>query len=177
MGGDKKLILCKGCKERKSQGEFYLIDGGLQIDTIKDIRFEICKSCVTLYNTKGNPSSDKKWQYLHYQFISCYYGAKQYLEQTDDENIVDKKTLQAITQRINNGYKSYEHNNSSALELAIQNFIFLFNPNHKAKQTHTNNKHRLVFQKLQNANDETLKNAIDEILQEDYGIFKNYMER
>lgn len=141
-GGNKELILCKGCNKEKSQGEFYLIDGGLQIDTIKDIRFEICKDCVREYNNRKK-LAQKDYRYFLWQEICPYFASKL------DRNL----------KNIDNGMKS-------SLQTTKQNFNHLFN---KPNALSNNNKQdEYIFHKLQNANDEILKNAIDEILQEDY---------
>lgn len=63
----------------------------------------------------------------------------------------------------------------NSLKTTRQNFNHLFN---KANALPNNNKQdEAIFRKLQNANDKTLKEVIDEILQEDYERFDSFQNR
>lgn len=63
----------------------------------------------------------------------------------------------------------------NSLKTTRQNFNHLFNkPN---ALPNNNEQDEAIFQKLQNANDEILKEVIDEILQEDYERFHSFKNR
>ena len=42
-----KQIQCKCCGVQKDFSEFYFVDGGLKIDGIENLKFEVCKQCVS----------------------------------------------------------------------------------------------------------------------------------
>lgn len=168
-------IQCKGCEESKPQEEFYLIDGGLGIEGIENLRFDICKECVKAYNTKNGVG--KRFCYLLWQHIACYYGAKEFIAKNSDKNSCDRKLLKSITSKIDNGYKSYSYNNSASLERAIQNLIYLLDKSQNVCYKNTSPKRqKRVFDILQNAQTD-LENTIKEkILQEDYQTFKQFKQ-
>lgn len=167
-------IQCKGCKESKLQKEFYLVDGGLGIEGIENLRFEICKECVKSYNTKNGVG--KNFCYLLWQHIACYYGAKEFIAKNSDKNSCDRKLLKSITSKIDNGYKSY-HDDSLSLQMALQNFFSLFDKFQKGGFKKASRKRqKRVFDILQNAQTD-LENTIKEkILQEDYQTFRQFKQ-
>ena len=172
QNGDKTQ--CKGCEKSKPQEEFYLVDGGLGIEGIENLRFEICKECVKSYNTKNGVG--KNFCYLLWQHITCYYGAKEFIAKNSDKSSCNRKLLKSITSKIDNGYKSYSYN-SYSLERAIQNFIYLLDKSQKVQYKNTNPKRqKRVFDILQNAQTD-LENIIKEkILQEDYQTFGQFKQ-
>lgn len=175
MPNNDKQIQCRGCKGSKTQNEFYLIDGGLQIEGIENLRFEVCKECVSAYNTKNGES---KFCYFLWQHIACYYGAKKFITTHSDIHSCDKQLLKTITSNISNGYKTYIDNNSTSLEMALQNFISLFNANQKGGLKNASKRQKGVFDKLQKVNMQAdLQNAIQEILQEDYKTFAQFQQK
>lgn len=167
-------IQCKGCKESKPQEEFYLVDGGLGIEGIENLRFEICKECVKAFNTKNGVG--KNFCYLLWQHIACYYGVKEFIATNNSKNSCDKKLLKNITDKIDNGYKSYR-DDSLSLQMALQNFISLFDKFQKGGLKKASRKRqRRVFDILQNTQTD-LENIIKEkILQEDYQTFKQFKQ-
>ncbi|RDU52341.1 hypothetical protein [Helicobacter sp. MIT 01-3238] len=167
-------LQCKGCKKSKPQNEFYLVDGGLGIEGIENLRFEICKECIKAYNTKNG--TGKNFCYLLWQHIACYYGAKEFIAKNSDKNSCDRKLLKSITSKIDNGYKSYR-DDSLSLQMALQNFISLFDKFQKGGFKKASPKRqKRVFDILQNAQTD-LENTIKEkILQEDYQTFKQFKQ-
>ena len=63
----------------------------------------------------------------------------------------------------------------SSLKTTKQNFNYLFNKSNALPNK--NKQDEAIFQKLQNANDETIKEVVDEILQEDYERFHSFKNR
>lgn len=167
-------IQCKGCKEPKPQEEFYLVDGGLGIEGIENLRFEICKECVKSYNTKNGVG--KSFCYLLWQHIACYYGTKEFIATNNNKNSCDKKLLKNITDKIDNGYKSYR-DDSLSLQMALQNFISLFDKFQKGGLKKASPKRqKRIFDILQNTQTD-LENTIKEkILQEDYQTFGQFKQ-
>ena len=96
-------IQCKGCKEPKPQEEFYLVDGGLGIGGIENLRFEICKECIDKYQR-----ARKKNKYFDWQFIACYYVAN------------SSDNFKIASQNINSGMPK------GSTIMAVQNFLTLF---------------------------------------------------
>ena len=138
---------CKGCKESKAQSECYLVDGGLGIEGIENLRFEVCKECIGKYQ-----KPKKKNKYLDWQFIACYY----------------------VAQGSSNDFKMVSENVDSGMPqgstiMAVQNFLTLFGkanglPNYSTQ-------HKRVFGILQTTNKESLCNVVKKMLEIDYNTF------
>ncbi|MGX3045480.1 hypothetical protein [Helicobacter sp. T3_23-1056] len=162
-------IQCKSCKNLKSQNEFYLIDGGLGIEGVENLRFEICKECVSIYNTQNK--STTRLKYLKWQLVACYLGAKEYI--TRRNGINDKEILRHITSQISNGYKSYNQG-STSLEMAIQNFIYLFDGVDRLGLAGGAGKSRIeVYKSLEGS--QNINETINQILRNDYVISQRYI--
>lgn len=166
-----KIIQCKGCGAIKDANEFYFADGGIKINGIAEIKCELCKDCVEDFNrhsTKGT-----KNDYLLWQFIACYFIAKQIF----DDN---KKSINQITKNVENGYKKYGDNikdkdRKNTFEMAVGNFLHLFGVR---GLKNTNNKHKYVFNALNSAKDSTqMANVVKEILENDYETFRTFKEK
>lgn len=174
MQNNDKQIQCKGCKEPKTQSEFYLVDGGLKIEGIENLRFEVCKECVSAYNTKNG---EGRFCYFLWQHIACYYGAKKFITTHNNINSCDRQLLKTITSNISNGYKSYIDNNSTSLEMALQNFISLFNENQKGGLKNASKRQAFIFETFNNVNADDVKALIDSILQDDYLTFNRFQQK
>ena len=163
-----RQIECRGCGKIKDTSEFYFVDGGLKIQGIATIKCELCKGCIEYYNTKS--TQGKNNYYLHWQFIACYFIAKQVF----DDN---KKSIKQIAQNVENGYKKYvdkvnDKDRKNTFVLAVRNFLHLFG---ERSFWRTNNKQRKVFKKLDSAKNSTqIINAVKEILAEDYETFRTF---
>ena len=84
--------------------------------------------------------------------------------------------LKNITRKVNNGYKSYSYNNSTSLERAIQNFIYLLDKSQKGGLKKASPKRqKRVFDMLQNTQTD-LRDTIEKILQEDYQTFRKFKQ-
>ncbi|MGX2973041.1 hypothetical protein [Helicobacter sp. T3_23-1059] len=150
-----KQIQCKGCKESKAQNEFYLIDGGLKIEEIENLRFGICKECMKIYNEKNHKKQTDNYKYLDWQCISCYFVAK----------------LEKTAKRIDNGMF-----NTNSKRDTIKNMRYLLGKNDSFE--HKSEQHKKIFDILQNANTQTdLQKAIQEILAEDYETFAQFQQK
>lgn len=146
---DCYLPICRGCKESKTSDKFYLIDGGLGIDGIENLRFEVCKECIDKYQ-----SSLKKNKYFDWQFIACYFIAK----------------LEKTAKCIDNGML-----NTNSKRDTIKNMRYLLGKNDSFE--HKSEQHKKIFDILQNANTQTdLQKAIQEILAEDYQTFEQFKQ-
>lgn len=166
-----KTIKCKGCGEIKDSNEFYFADGGLAINGIAEIKCELCKDCVEDFNRHSTKGA--KNNYLLWQFIACYFIAKQIF---GDNN----KNINQITQNVENGYKKYGDNvkdkdRKKTFKMAVGNFLHLFGAR---GLKNTNSKHQYVFNVLNSAKDSTqMANAIKEILEKDYEFFRTFKEK
>lgn len=153
---DNVKIKCKGCGKIKDSDEFYFADGGLgEIKDIADVKCELCKDCVKYYNDNNcKRTSADNYKYLGWQRISCYFAVK----------------MGKTARYIQNGML----NSNSKVE-AIANFKFLFT---KCKGlSHTSKQQKNIFNALHNKSGESLKNAVKEILTEDYETFKKFKQR
>ncbi len=166
-----KTIKCKGCGEIKDSNEFYFANGGLTNNGIAEIKCELCRDCVEDYNrhsTKGT-----KNDYLLWQFIACYFIAKQIFGD-------NKKSIHQIIQNVENGYKKYGDNvkdkdRKKTCERAVENLIYLF---YERSFSHTNSKQRYVFKTLNSAKDSAqMTNIVKEILEKDYETFRKFKEK
>ena len=160
-----KQIKCKCCGVQKDSSEFYFIDGGLKIYGIKNLKFEVCKQCVSAYNARFGT---QRLHYLKWQFIACYFGAKIFLQESRNKNY-NKDTLKNITRQISNGYKSYNMG-SLSLEKAIQNLLWLFGDGVYGLSNY-NDKQKFVFDMLKDADSTNLADKINHILDLDYKKF------
>ena len=160
-----RQIKCKCCGAQKDSSEFYFVDGGLKIYGIENLKFEVCKQCVSAYNARFGT---QRLHYLKWQFIACYFGAKIFLQKLRNEN-GNKDTLKNITKQISNGYKSYNMG-SLSLEKAIQNLLWLFGDMVYGLSNY-NDKQKFVFDILQNADSANLTDKINCILDLDYKKF------
>lgn len=156
MQNNDKQIQCKGCKESKTKNEFYLIDGGLKIEGIENLRFEVCKECMRIYNEMNHKkTAQDNYKYLDWQCISCYFVAK----------------LEKTARCIDNGIL-----NTNSKRDTIKNMRFLFNKNNRLK--HKSEQHKKIFDTLQNTNTQAdLTNVLQEILQEDYKTFAQFQQK
>ena len=157
-----KQIQCKSCGLQKDFDEFYFVDGGLKIDGIENVKFEVCKQCVTNYNARFGT---KRLHYLKWQFVACYFGAKIFLQKSIEFR--NKDLLKNITKQISNGYKSYDMH-SSSLEKAVQNLLYLFGDRVYGLSNY-NESQKFVFDALNSATN--LKDKINYILDMDYKFF------
>ncbi|ETD24239.1 hypothetical protein [Helicobacter macacae] len=168
-------IQCKGCEESKPQKEFYLVDGGLGIEGIENLRFEICKGCVREHNKSHkwiNDRGQECFTYLLFQHISCYCGAMRYIDKSNNSDEINETLLKSIVDKIDNGWKSYK-DDSKSLEKAVKNFLSLFGKVYGSSDF--NDKQKWIFHRL-NINKENLSNIVDKILQEDYQTFKQFKQ-
>ena len=146
MQNSNKQVQCKGCKEPKPQEEFYLVDGGLDIEGIENLRFEICKECVGKYQRVR-----KKNKYFDWQFIACYYVAS------------SSDNFKIASQNINSGMLK------GSTIMAVQNFLTLFGkPN---GLPNFSQQHKKVFDILQSVNTKNLSNTVEKMLEADYETF------
>lgn len=146
MQNSDKQIKRKGCKESKPQEEFYLVDGGLGIEGIENLRFEICKECIDKYQRVR-----KKNKYFDWQFIACYYVASS----SDDFKIA--------SQNIKSGMPK------GSTIMAVQNFLTLFGkPN---SLPNFSQQHKKVFDTLQSVNTKNLSSIVEKMLEADYNTF------
>lgn len=150
-----RQIECRGCGKIKDISEFYFVDGGLEIQGIADIKCELCKECVKYYNgnNRKRKSSDN-YKYLDWQRISCYFAVK----------------LDKTAKNVENGMV-----NLNSKSDAIKNFKYLFDkPN---SLSHTSKQQEKVFNVLYNKSGENLRNAVKEILTDDYENYKEFQQR
>lgn len=160
-----KQIKCKCCGVQKDFSEFYFVDGGLKIDGIENLKFEVCKQCVSAYNARFGT---KRLHYLKWQFIACYFSAKIFLQKCRNGD-GSKDLLKNITRQISNGYKSYDMG-SRSLEMAIQNLLYLFGDRCYGLSNY-NESQKFVFDTLKNADSTNLADKINCILDLDYKKF------
>lgn len=143
-------LQCKGCEESKPQEEFYLVDGGLGIEGIENLRFEICKECIDKYQKPR-----KKNKYFDWQFIACYYVAS------------SSDNFKIASQNINSGMPK------GSTIMAVQNFLTLFGkPN---GLPNFSQQHKKVFDILQSVNTQNLSSTVEKMLEADYNTF--YIKR
>ena len=157
-----KQIQCKCCGVQRDFSEFYFVDGGLKIYGIENLKFEVCKQCVSAYNARFGT---KRLHYLKWQFIACYFAAKIFLQKCRNGD-GSKDLLKNITRQISNGYKSYNMG-SLSLEKAIQNLLYLFGNNAYGLRNY-NESQKFVFDTLKNADSANLMDKINCILDLDY---------
>ncbi|MGX2984454.1 hypothetical protein ACWIWK_03125 [Helicobacter sp. 23-1048] len=151
---DCYLPQCRGCEKYKTSDKFYLIDGGLKIEGIENLRFGICKECMKIYNEKNHKKQTDNYKYLDWQCISCYFVAK----------------LEKTAKRIDNGML-----NTNSKRDTIKNMRYLLGKNDSFE--HKSEQHKKIFDILQNANTQTdLQKAIQEILAEDYKTFEQFKQ-
>lgn len=154
MQDSNKQIKCKGCRECKPQEEFYLIDGGLGIEEIENLRFEICKECMKKYNDKNDKHKTGLYKYLDWQCVSCYFAAK------------DDKTAESIDNGMLNANSKID---------TIKNMRDLLGKSDSL--AHKSNQHEKIFYEMKNTNTQMeLKNVIQKILQEDYQTFEKFKQ-
>lgn len=147
-------IQCKGCEESKPQEEFYLIDGGLGIEGIENLRFEICKECMKKYNDENDKHKTGLYKYLDWQCVSCYFVAK------------NDKTASSI----DNGIL-----NTNSKRDTIKNMRYLLRKRNSFE--HRSKQHKKIFGEIENVNTQVeLKNILQKILQEDYQTFRQFKQ-
>ncbi|MGX3098542.1 hypothetical protein [Helicobacter sp. 23-1046] len=150
-----KNIQCKGCNESKAQNEFYLVDGGLKIEGIENLRFEVCKECIDKYQ-----NSLKKNKYFDWQFITCYFIA---------QNSDSSSDFTIASENIDSGMPQ------GSTTMAVQNFLALFGkPN---GLSNFSQQHQRVFHALHNPNGESLKDLVETIMEIDYQIFAQFQQK
>lgn len=167
---DSIKIKCKGCGEIKDFNEFYFVYSKCEINDIANMQCELCKDCIEDFN-RHSTNGDKN-NYLHWQFIACYFIAKQVF----DDN---KKSIKQIVQNVENGYKKYgdninDKNAKKTFTDGVCNLLYLF---YERSFSHANNKQRKVFEALNSTKNSTqIVNAVKEILAEDYETFKKFKQ-